>query len=108
MAIDVIFRLLRCSPEDPSFKMICLGVLEGIKPLNLLTRKKFELLMWFKKYRLETSFKGDNAKALIKTSSSENLNLYFSKNVQQIAAFAVLFWFSLTKQSLKNGFGFPT
>ena len=37
----------------------------------------------------------------------ENLFLYFSEKVQKIAAFAVLFCFSVTKQSFENGFGFP-
>ena len=58
--------------------------------------------MWFKKKRLETTFKGDNVNALIKTSNCEKLVLYFSKNIQKIAAFAMLFWFSVTKQSLEN------
>ena len=87
------------SSEDVSFNIICLNVLEGIK--------QFYLLMRFKKIRLETPFKGDNVKALVKTSKSENLVLYFSEKVQKIAAFATLFWFSVTKQSLENGFGFP-
>ena len=43
--------------------------------------------------RLETPFKGDNVKALVKTSNCENLVLYFSEKVQKIAAFAMLFWF---------------
>ena len=51
--------------------------------------------------RLETPFKGDNVKALIKTSNCENMVLYFSEKVQKIAAFAVFFRFSVTKQSLK-------
>ena len=63
--------------------------------------------MWSKKIRLETPFKGDNLKALVKTSNCENLVLYFSEKVQKIAAFAMLFWFSLTKQSFENDFGFP-
>ena len=63
--------------------------------------------MWFKKTRLETPFKGDNVKALIKTSNCENLVLYFSEKVQKIAAFAMHFWFSATKQSFENGFSFP-
>ena len=63
--------------------------------------------MWFKKARLETPFKGDNVKALVKTSNCENLVLYFSEKVQKIAAFAMLFWFSVTKQSFENGFRFP-
>ena len=65
--------------------------------------KKFHLLMWFKKTRLETPFKGDNFKALVKTTNCENLVLYYSENVQKIAAFAMLFWFSVTKQSFENG-----
>ena len=74
-------------------------MLEGIK--------MFYLLMWFKKTRLDTPFKGDNVKALIKTSNCENLVLYFSEKVQKSAAFAMLFWFSVTKQFFKNGFGSP-
>ena len=63
--------------------------------------------MWFKKTRLETLFKGDNVKALVKTSNYEILVLYFSEKVQKIAAFATLFWFSVTKQSLENGLASP-
>ena len=58
-------------------------------------------LMWFKKKRLETPFKGDDVKALIKTSNCENLVLYFSEKVKKIAVFAMLFWFSVTKQPLE-------
>ena len=97
--LDFIFRLVHCSSENVSFNIICLNVLEGIK--------QFYLLMWFKKTRLETPFKGDNVKALVKTSNCENLVLYFSEKVQKIAAFAMLFWFSVTKQLFGNGFGFP-
>ena len=99
MTLDCIFRLVHYSSEDASFNIICLNVLEGIK--------QFDLLMRFKKIRLETPLKGDNVKALVKTSKSENLVLYFSEKVQKIAAFAMLFWFSVTKQSLEIGFGFP-
>ena len=99
VTLGFIFRLVHCSHEDVSFKSICLNVLEGIK--------QFYLLMWFKKTRLETPFKGDNVKALIKTSKCENMVLYFSENVQKIAALAVFFRFSVTEQSLENGFGFP-
>ena len=74
-------------------------MLEGIK--------QFYLLIWLKKTRLETPFKGDNVKALVKTSNCENLVLYFSEKVQNIATFAMLFWFSVIKQSFENGFGFP-
>ena len=72
-------------------------------PLNRHLGRHF----WFKKTRLETPFKGDNVKALVKTSNWENLVLYFSEKVQKIAAFAMLFWFSVTKQLFENGFGFP-
>ena len=99
VTLDFIFRLVHCSSEDNSFNSICLNVLDGIK--------QFYLLRWFKKTRLETPFKGDNVKAVVKTSNCENLVLYFSEKVQKIAAFAMLFWFLVTKQSLENGFGFP-
>ena len=99
VTLDFIFRCVHCSSEDVSFNVICLNVLEGIK--------QFYLLMWFKKTRLETTIKGDNVKALVNTSNCENLVLYFSENVQKIAAFAMLFRFSVTKQSFENGFGFP-
>ena len=98
VTLDFIFRLVHCSSEDVSFNIICLNVLNDIK--------QFYLLMWFKKTRLETPFKGDYIKALVKTSNCENLVLYFSENVQKIAAFAMLFLFSVTKQSFENGFGF--
>ena len=55
--LDFIFRLVHCSSENVSFNSICLNVLEGIK--------QFYLLMWFKKTRLETRFKGDNVKAFV-------------------------------------------
>ena len=99
VTLDFMFRLVHCSSEYVSFIIICLNVLEGIRQLYLL--------MWFKKTRLETPFKGDNVKALIKTSNCENLVLYFSKKVLKIAAFTMLFWFLVTKQSFENSFGFP-
>ena len=90
--------IVLCSHEDVSFNKICLNVLEGIK--------QFYLLMWFKKNQLEAPFKGDNVKALIKTSNCETMILYSSEKVQKIAAFALFVRFSVTKQSLENGFGF--
>ena len=69
MTLDFMFRLVYCSSEYVSFNIICLNVLEGIR--------QFYLLMWFKKTRLETPFKGVNVKALVKTSNCENLVLYF-------------------------------
>ena len=85
VTLDFIFRLVHCSSEDVSFNSICLNVLEGIK--------QFNLLMWFKKTCLESPFKGDNIKAIVKTPNCENLVLYFSEKVQKIAAFTMLFWF---------------
>ena len=54
---DVRFYLwlVHCSSEDVSFNNICLNALEG--------NKQFYWLMWFKKTRLETTFKGNNVKA---------------------------------------------
>ena len=57
--------------------------------------------------RLETPFKGDNLNALLKTSNFEKFDLYLSEKFQKISAFAMLFLFSVTKQSLENVFGFP-
>ena len=70
VTLDFIFRFVLYSHEDVSFNVIFLNVLEGIK--------QFHLSMWFKKNRLETPFKGENVKAIIKTSNCENLVLYFS------------------------------
>ena len=74
VTLDIMFRLVLCSHEDVSFNIICLNVLEGIK--------QFYLLMWFKKTRLETPFKGDNVKALIIMSNCEILVIYFSEKVK--------------------------
>ena len=99
VTLEFIFRLVHWSRADVSFNSICLNVLEGIK--------QFYWLIWFKETRLETPFKGDNVKAVVKTSNCENSVLYFSEKVQKSTAFAMLVWFSVTKQSLENGFGFP-
>ena len=94
VTLDFIFRLVHCSSEDVPFNIICMNVLECIK--------QFYLLMWFKKTRLETPFKVDNVKTLVKTSNSENLVLYFSEKDQKIAAFAMLFFgFQLPNNRLK-------
>ena len=69
VTLDFIFRLVLYSHEDVSFKIIFLNVLEGIK--------QFHLSVWYKKIIPETPFKGDNVKALIKTSHCENLNWSF-------------------------------
>ena len=69
VTLDFIFRLVHCSREDVSFNSIYLNLLAGIK--------QFYLLMWFKKTRLETPFKGYNVKALVKTSNCEKLGPLF-------------------------------
>ena len=71
------------SREDVSINSSCLNVLEDIK--------QFYLLMWFKRNRLETPFKGDDVKSLIKTSNCENLVHYFSEKVKKIAVFTMPF-----------------
>ena len=81
VTVDFIFRFVLCSREDVSFNIICPNVLEDIK--------QFNLLMWLKK-RLETPFKGDNVKALIKRSNCENLALYFFEKISKSASFAML------------------
>ena len=89
---------MHCSSEDVSFNSYCLNGLEGIN--------QFYLLMCSMKTGLETPLKCVNVKALVKTSNCENFVLYFSEKVPKIAAFAMLFWFSVTKQPFENGFGF--
>ena len=84
VTLDFIFRLLHCSSEAVSCNSICMCW----KASNSFT---CYLLMWFKKPRLETPFKGDNVKALVKTSNFENFVLYFSEKVKKITAFAMLF-----------------
>ena len=83
MTLDFIFRLVQCSSEDVSFNSICLNVLEGIK--------QFYLLMWFQIKRLETQFKGDKVKALVKTSNCVNLVLFSLRKFRKIRSFAMLF-----------------
>ena len=63
--------------------------------------------MWFKKNQLGTPIKGESVKASIKTSNCENWVLYFPEKVQKIATFALLFWFSMNKQSLENVLALP-
>ena len=99
VSLDFIFRLVHCSSEDVSLSSICLNMLKGIK--------QSYLLMWFKKIQLETPFKGDNVKALVKTSNCVNLVRYFSEKVQKICIICYAFLVFMTKQSFENGIGFP-
>ena len=65
--------------------VFCLNVLEDIK--------QFYLLMWFEKTQIETPLKGDNVKALVKTSKCENLVLYFSEIVHKLQHLLCFFGF---------------
>ena len=85
MTLDFIFRLVHCSSEDVSFNSICLNVLECIK--------QFYLLIWFKKIRLETPFKGDNVKALEKRQIVKTWSFMSLRKLKKNAAVAMLFWF---------------
>ena len=99
VTLDFIFRLVLYSHKDVSFNIFFRNVLEGIT--------QFNLSMWFKKTRIKAPFKGDNVKALVKTSNCEKLDLYFSEKVQKIAAFAMLFGFQLPNNRLKVFFASP-
>ena len=82
VTLDLIFRLVHCSSEDVSFNSICLNVLEGIKQLYLF--------MWFKKTRLETPFKDDNVKALVKRQIVKTwsfISLRKFRNLQYLICF---------------------
>ena len=85
VTLDFIFRLVHCSSEDVSFNCICMNVFEGIK--------QFYLIMWFKKTRLETTFKGDNVKALVKTSNCENLFLISLRKFRKLHYLICFFGF---------------
>ena len=85
MALDFTFQLVPYSHEDVSFNSICLNVLEDIK--------QFDLLMWFKKKRLETPFKGDDIKELIKTSNCENLVHYSLRKLRKLQYLLCFFGF---------------
>ena len=76
---------MHCSSENVLFNSICLNVLEGIKAVLLVNVVQ--------ENTTKTPFKGDNEKAIVKTSKCENLVLYFSEKVQKIAAVLWLFGF---------------
>ena len=97
MTLYFIFRLVLYSHEDDSFNTIFQNVFEGIK--------KFILSMWFMKNRLETLFKGDNVKTLIK--NVKNWSFISLRKLEKMQHLLCFFLFSVTKQSLENVFGFP-
>ena len=65
VTLDCIFRLVLCSHEEVSFNSICLNVLESVLLVNVVQEKP----------TLETPFKGDNVKALIKRQIVKNWSL---------------------------------
>ena len=94
VTLDFIFRLVHCSSEDVSFKSICLNVLEGIK--------QFYLLMRLKKTRLETPFKGNNVKALVKNVKLWKLGpLFLWENSENCSICYAFFGFQWPKNRLK-------
>ena len=80
--LDFIFRLILYSQE---FNTILLNVLEGIK--------QFNLSMWFMKNRLETPFKGDNVKALIKRQIVKNWSFVFLRKFRKLQHLLCFFGF---------------
>ena len=90
MTYDFIFRLVLYSHEGVSFNIIVQNMLEGTKQLNLSFR--------FKKNRLETPFKCDNVKALIKTSICENWSFISFRKFRKLQHLLCFFGFSLTSR----------
>ena len=74
---------------------------------SLCNIEQCQLSIWFNKKPLKTPFIGDNVQALVKTSNCEKMVRYYSEKSQKIAAFAMRFWFSVTKQSLENVLASP-
>ena len=85
VTLDFIFWLVHCSSEDVSFSIICLNVFEGIK--------QFYLLMWFKKTRLETPFKGDNVKALVKRQIVKTWSFISLRKIRKVQHLLCVFGF---------------
>ena len=82
MTLDFIFWLVLFSHEDVSFNTIFLNMLEGIK--------QFNLSMLFMKKRLETLFKGNNVKALMKRQIVKNwsfISLRKFRKLQRLLSF---------------------
>ena len=85
MTLDFIFRLVLYSHEDVSFNTIFLNVLEGIN--------QFNLSMWFMKRRLETPFKGDNVKALIKLQIVKKMSFISLRKFRKLQHLLCFFGF---------------
>ena len=86
VTLEFIFWLVLYSQEDVSFNIPFLNVLEGIK--------QFHLSMLFKKNQLETPFKGDHVKALIKTSNCEKMVLFLLESSEKCRICYAFFGFS--------------
>ena len=71
--------------EDGSFDTIFLNVLEGIK--------QFNLSMLFMKTRLETQFKGDNVKVLIKRQLVKNWSFISQRKFRKLQLLLCFFGF---------------
>ena len=100
MTLDFIFRLVLYSLEDVSFNCICLNVLEDIK--------QFYLLMWFKKTRLETPFKGDDVKALIKRQIVKTWSFISLRKLRKLRICCVRFFgFQCPNNRLKKVLASP-
>ena len=56
-------------------------------------------LMWVRKYRLETPYKGDNVKSPIKAANFVTFGLNFSKKIHKISPF-VLFFLGFSEKSM--------
>ena len=93
VTLDFIFRLVHCSCENVSFIIICLNVFEGIK--------QFHLSMWFKKIRLETPFKGDNVKALVKRQIVKTWSFISLRKTRKLQHLLCFFGFQWPNYRLK-------
>ena len=70
--------------------------------LNVLeVIKRFNLSMWFMKTRLETAFKGDNVKALIKRQIVDNWSVISLRKVRKLQHLLCFFGFQLLNNRLK-------
>ena len=97
VTLDFIFRLVLYSCEDVLFNSISLNVLEGIK----------QFYLWFKETWLETPFKCDNVKSLVKCQIVKTWSFISLRKFRKLQHLLCLFWFLVTKQSFEKWFGLP-
>ena len=91
--LDFTFWLVHCSSEDVSFNIICLNVLKGIK--------QFYLLVWFKKTLLETPFKCDNVKKLVKRQIVKTWSFISLRTFRKLQPLLFFFGFQWPNNRLK-------